>query len=328
MKNLDDETMVNRSANYNNNEDTVVKDEETLLNDKETDDTMYDDDEDTNPAFRDDKEYNEVPQQKSGWKKVVMGGVAGIVLGSGGVILSGSASALNDPDAPKKDEDDDHNITPLPNNPDITVEDLPVATTVNDDMNFGEAFAAARQEVGPGGVFEWHGGVYGTYYADEWDKMTPEEQAEFGRHINYGGVGHQQEEPVATVDPQEPELNVDPEEPQIINVSHEQQEAEVQILGVSNETLEDGSQVTIGHLQQQGDDVYVVDVNQNGQFDILMHDDNGDGVITSDEVYDITDQNLSVASLQQQSAMQNGDYLAQNNQPDYINDANPSEFNA
>ena len=81
MKNLDDETMVNRSANYNNNEDTVVKDEETLLNDKETDDTMYDDDEDTNPAFRDDKEYNEVPQQKSGWKKVVMGGVAGIVLG-------------------------------------------------------------------------------------------------------------------------------------------------------------------------------------------------------------------------------------------------------
>ena len=30
MKNLDEETMVNKSANYNNNEDTVVKDEETL----------------------------------------------------------------------------------------------------------------------------------------------------------------------------------------------------------------------------------------------------------------------------------------------------------
>ena len=82
MKNLDEETMVNKSANYNNNEDTVVKDEETLLNDKETDDTMYDDDEDTNPAFRDDEEYHEVPKQKSGWKKVVMGGVAGIVLGN------------------------------------------------------------------------------------------------------------------------------------------------------------------------------------------------------------------------------------------------------
>ena len=40
MKNLDDETMVNRSANYNNNEETVVKDEETLLNDKETDDNV------------------------------------------------------------------------------------------------------------------------------------------------------------------------------------------------------------------------------------------------------------------------------------------------
>ena len=77
MKNLDDETMVNRSANYNNNEDTVVKDEETLLNDKETDDTMYDDDEDTNPAFRDDKEYNEVPHHKTGCKKEENGGVPG-----------------------------------------------------------------------------------------------------------------------------------------------------------------------------------------------------------------------------------------------------------
>ena len=58
-------------------------------------------------------------------------------------------------------------------------DDLPIAD-VNDDMSFDEAFASAREEVGPGGVFYWHGGIYGTYYEDEWNEMTDEEKADFG----------------------------------------------------------------------------------------------------------------------------------------------------
>ena len=38
---------------------------------------------------------------------------------------------------------------------------------VSDDVSFNEAFADARAQVGPGGVFEWHGRVYGTYYKEE-----------------------------------------------------------------------------------------------------------------------------------------------------------------
>ena len=48
-------------------------------------------------------------------------------------------------------------------------------------MTFAEAFQSARAQVGPGGVFEWHGGVYGTYTADEWNAMSAEDKAAFTR---------------------------------------------------------------------------------------------------------------------------------------------------
>ena len=41
--------------------------------------------------------------------------------------------------------------------------EINVATGVTDEMSFGEAFAAARAEVGAGGAFEWRGEVYNTY---------------------------------------------------------------------------------------------------------------------------------------------------------------------
>ncbi len=45
----------------------------------------------------------------------------------------------------------------------------PHAHNVNDSMSFDEAFASARGELGAGGVFEWRGQLYGTFYATEVD---------------------------------------------------------------------------------------------------------------------------------------------------------------
>jgi hypothetical protein len=52
----------------------------------------------------------------------------------------------------------------------------------SDDMSFSEAFAAARAEVGANGVFEWRGGYYGTYYAEEWAEMPADYKREFSNH--------------------------------------------------------------------------------------------------------------------------------------------------
>ena len=58
-------------------------------------------------------------------------------------------------------------------------EEMEIATSVDDSMSFSEAFAAARKEVGAGGLFVWHGNTYGTYYAEEWNAMSEEEKEEY-----------------------------------------------------------------------------------------------------------------------------------------------------
>jgi len=49
--------------------------------------------------------------------------------------------------------------------------DAPFADNVDNSMSFGEAFKTARTEVGAGGIFEWKGNLYNTYYKEEWDEI-------------------------------------------------------------------------------------------------------------------------------------------------------------
>ena len=58
---------------------------------------------------------------------------------------------------------------------------VPMASAVSG--SFQEAFAAARHEVGPGGVFSWNGELYSTYSGNEWNRLTPAQQAEFSARV-------------------------------------------------------------------------------------------------------------------------------------------------
>jgi len=100
------------------------------------------------------------------WKPVTIGGVTGILMGAGG-IMGMEALAGESPAAETPAED---------------AAGLKVAH-VSDDMSFSEAFAAARAEVGPGGVFHWHGGIFNTYYAEEWNAMSDADKQEFAQQI-------------------------------------------------------------------------------------------------------------------------------------------------
>lgn len=131
------------------------------------------------------------------WQNVMIGGVPGILLGAGGVFVA-QAFAAN-PDDPIGDG----HGSPTEEN------DIPVAHSVNDDMSFGKAFATAREEVGPGGAFSWHGNVYSTYRSDdpEWIAMGHDGQAAHCHDI----IVQVHAEPY-TPDPQpEPEPEPEPE---------------------------------------------------------------------------------------------------------------------
>lgn len=136
-------------------------------------------------------EANEPQEEKKGMsdtmRKVAIGGGVGILLGASAAAVASTLS--NTPDATP---DEDVDVEPAQDT-------VSVASNISDGMSFGDAFAAARAELGPGGMFTWHGNSYSTYTADEWDGMSADERAEYGRlvapHVqfdngNYGGGRH------------------------------------------------------------------------------------------------------------------------------------------
>ncbi|GAB3948226.1 hypothetical protein GCM10028805_22090 [Spirosoma harenae] len=62
-------------------------------------------------------------------------------------------------------------------------EDIDVAGKVVDNMSFGQAFRAARNEVGVGGVFSWHGRWYNTFEKEEWEDLSLVQRQEYAEMI-------------------------------------------------------------------------------------------------------------------------------------------------
>lgn len=61
--------------------------------------------------------------------------------------------------------------------------DIDVAGKVTDSMSFEQAFGAAREEVGMGGAFSWHGHWYNTFEKDEWSGLSLEQRQEYTEMI-------------------------------------------------------------------------------------------------------------------------------------------------
>ena len=121
-------------------------------------------------------------------------------------------------------------------------------------------------------------------------------------------------EPTPEPDPRpEPEPTPDPD-PEIEVVSYET---------VANE---DGSQIDVAVVNAQGQTVMIADVDQNGFADVMASDLNNNGQLDDGEIVDISDQNIAMQPLQEATNMGGNDMFAQNNDVDYINDANVDDY--
>ena len=101
-------------------------------------------------------------------------------------------------------------------------------------------------------------------------------------------------------------------------------DSEVRVVGVQAFQNEDGSQAIVAGLELDGDRALVVDVNSDGTMDLFIHDDNRDGQISDEEIHDITADNISTQAVIDDYAVQAGHndlYMANNDMPDYMNDA-------
>ena len=232
-----------------------------------------------------EEEVNEVqePKKTSKWKKAA--GMAGIGAAgiAGGIGLSAMASA----DDAKESADlaERHTVKP--------VGDVKVAE-VNDEMSFSEAFASARKQVGAGGVFEWRGKQYGTYYKTEWDSMSQAEKDRYAANV----FGTSSSKSSSTPEQERLQHDISPENfvyNSQSSVSGEDIKGE--LVGVQTVTDENGNPMTVVAAKINGHNSVFVDADVDGYVDVAAMDANNNGELEDDEIVTLAKGAMPVSAL-------------------------------
>lgn len=266
----------------------------------------------------------ETKKEGSAWKHVTLGGVSGILMGAG-LLYAGQSVAATKTDTPEENADaatEEAQQVEGANEP-----TLPVAQMHN-DMSFGEAFAAARAEVGPGGVFIWHGGIYNTYTADEWNAMTPQQKNDFAHQVNPEVRAHE----VPTPTDAHPDVAAQPAtDADVHTVSDTSDVYVVEQQIAQNFDMGDDVHI-VGYANAEGHLVVGYDSTGDGQADVAIID--MDGNLAPSDADVIMDREGNMARLgdlnnepdpNQTAAMENPDVAP--DMPDYMNDANIDDMN-
>ena len=213
---------------------------------------------------------------KQTWKQVSISGVTGVLMGAGAMKAMQSMAAGEVENNAEQAETAEADIQ-------------------YDNMSFREAFDAARAELGAGGVFRWHGNIYNTFTAEEWNAKTAKEQDDFAEQVG----AEISAEDVDTSDLAETEQRVETEGDSDVSivsnsVTYEQTSEttenandDVRVLGYGDVTLDNGQTVTVEELEVNGQRVAVIDVDQDGEADLAMTDLNHNQQMDEGEVIDL-----------------------------------------
>ena len=325
-----------------NDEKTIYDDEKTQYQSHDDEATQYDETyekEDNKSEGTDSQESPKQGKKQPTWQRVAAGAGTGILLGAAATLFSASAPIDHTEDGGEINAE----------HPDWTDGEVPVASSVSDDMSFSEAFAAARTEVGSGGVFEWHGNIYSTFTEDEWGNMTAEQRDEYGSHFNWhsdashdtASASHSSGTTHHAHSSEEAEVVASSNNPEGSEQNHETSNEEVEVAGVTPsgnaeevavvdaepevEVLgvvhDDETGANIGGLVVDGQEVVLIDVDGDSTFDVMGADVNGDQQLTQNELVDISGQNITVKDLGGISNPDGSMYASNDNEIDYTNDA-------
>ncbi len=290
--------------------------------------------ESSNNINKDKNQSTPKEDKTSFWKPVVVGGVAAVAMGFGASVAYASINDDNFGDIPEGENSSNEES----NNENVVIPDnVPIAESVNDDMSFSEAFAAAREEVGAGGVFEWNGNMYNTYTAEEWEDMTPEERSEFSDNFVDAMRENQSTEPSngstepanATDEPTNASTETANISAEPTNISETPEEnlnmgdTEIEVLSVNyGVDLGDGVYAdAIATVDVDGETVYMIDVDGDGEFDAAANDFGQTDLPDTDMTVDEMQEDIMINELLAEEGSNEFDDM-----PDYMNDADISDF--
>ena len=226
---------------------------------------------------------------KESWKPVTVGGFTGILMGAGAMYAMRATATSEE----------------------ASVEQLETIKEAqsNDNLSFREAFEAARAEVGPGGVFRWHGNIYNTYTAEEWKAMSENDKLAFAEKVrpevsaeeintnqiadsSYAQVTENQQEVTVGQDDdvQVASTQEATDEASTVKTSDQSVESnddDVRVVGFGHVQLPDGHYVAVEELDFNGQRVAVIDVDNDGVGDIAMSDFNHNQQADEGEIIDL-----------------------------------------
>lgn len=104
---------------------------------------------------------------------------------------------------------------------------------------------------------------------------------------------------------------------EVVNV--QQPQDEVEVLGYERVTAEDGSMMDLAVINVEGNEVGFVDLDLDGEADVVICDVNQNGIIEEGEIENIHGAGVSMLPLQEVAGF--NPLYAENDLPDYVNDA-------
>lgn len=206
---------------------------------------------------------------KPAWKKAVIG-AAGVAAGIGGVVAGSDLYA--------QDNDNQENEGELENAADAAEVQEPEM----EELSFSQAFAQARSQMGPGQEFEWNGRMYSTDLKEESDndeaaddELSVEEAQEVSvEEDQETNVEEAQEASVEEVQEVSAEEVVNVEESVEINAETGDEDSEIEILGVSQDTVDSEEVLEPGANSLDGEDVIVVEIESEPEPEVVPVFDN------------------------------------------------------
>lgn len=104
----------------------------------------------------------------------------------------------------------------------------------------------------------------------------------------------------------------------------QQDNDEVEVIGYDRLTNEYGAQMDVAVLKVNGNEVGVMDVNLDGEADAIIFDANQNGIIEDDEIHFVQDEGIAMQQFADAAGF--SPLYAQNDLPDYVNDADIDTF--
>jgi hypothetical protein len=235
------------------------------------------------------KSKENVSNKKSSWKPVIIGGTAGILVGAGAMFATEAYATGDEPTASATNAASAHSATTTP---DTSAQHEVKVAEVDDNQSFKDAFDAARNEVGPGGVFQWHNGIYNTYSKDEWDSMSDDNKDMFAQQVKPEVQALEVDtskisEDTPEAQPVSETTPGDSGDVNIVTASDSSTNDDVHFVGSQEVQLTDGSVVTESAYIVQGHNAVVIDVDNNGDPDVGVVDVNDNHVADVGEVFDM-----------------------------------------